>query len=360
MTTIEDTNPITAGCYPVKPPRAWFDDPQLDGPTPIVVTADGRVYGHCATWNRSHIGLPGGVKPPRSKTNYAFFRTGAVETDDGSLVDVGQITLVGGHAPLEASTAQAVAHYDNTNSAVCDVAAGEDRYGIWVAGSLRPTVDDEQLRTLRASSVSGDWRPINGNLELVAICSVNVPGFPIPRARVAGGQPLALIAAGVEPLVAARLREYGDQEVRMVVDMTLERMARLEALVASGEITLPDSKPKVTVKRGRKAVEAAARRRREAEAVTAAADVDRRRERAKQRAATRRLRARVASARAPQPTPDELRARVASFRQSSADELRARVASSRPQPDADALRARVASSRPQPSAESLRRRVHSS
>ena len=62
-------------------------------------------------------------------------------------------------------------------------------------------MDDVQLRAIRAASVSGDWRPINGNLELVAVCAVNVPGFPIPRTRVASGQPVALVAAGTEELV---------------------------------------------------------------------------------------------------------------------------------------------------------------
>jgi hypothetical protein len=55
------------------------------------------------------------------------------------------------------------------------------------------------LDALRAASLSGDWRRINGNLELVAALAVNVPGFPIPRtqaAMAAAGQ-LALVASGV-------------------------------------------------------------------------------------------------------------------------------------------------------------------
>ena len=63
----------------------------------------------------------------------------------------------------------------------------------------------EQVRAARASSPSGDWRPINGTLELVAVCSVNVPGFPVVEARVASGQVLALVAAGVAPLYADEL-----------------------------------------------------------------------------------------------------------------------------------------------------------
>ena len=233
-------HPLTAANFPVKPPRSWFDDPGLRSLTPLTIQSDGRVFGHVAAWHTSHIGLAGGVRPPRSKSNYAFFRTGAVETDDGQFVDVGQITLSGGHAPLEASVPQAVAHYDNTDSAIMDVAAGEDAHGIWVAGALRPSVSDEQVRAIRASSVSGDWRPINGKLELVAICAVNCPGFPIPRARVAAGTPIAMVAAGVEPLIERSIQLRAQQDVddgiRAGLQVFRERIARLEeAVLAAGE-----------------------------------------------------------------------------------------------------------------------------
>ena len=197
---------MVAGAFPVKPPTDWFTKPRLPHLTPLTIDKDGRVYGHIASWQQSHIGMAGSIKPPKSRSRYAFFQTGQLETADGDMIDVGQITLSGGHAPLDATVADAVAHYDNTRSAVMDVAAFEDKFGIVVAGALRPNVSDEQLREIRASAVSGDWRPINGNLELVAVCAVNVPGFPIPRARVAAGTPVALVAAGVEPLVELSMR----------------------------------------------------------------------------------------------------------------------------------------------------------
>ena len=232
---LEDVAALTAATFPVKPPTDWFADPQLTKLTPLTVDNTGRVFGHIAAWHTSHIGMAGGVKPPRSKSNYAFFRTGVVETDAGDFVDVGQITLAGGHASLDASVAQAVAHYDDTRSAVMDVAAGEDKYGIWVAGGLRPDVSDEQLRTIRASSVSGDWRPINGRLELVAVCAVNAPGFPIPRARVAAGAPIALVAAGTEPLVEAAVRRHAEEDVEAGIQAGLEifhnRITHIEALM---------------------------------------------------------------------------------------------------------------------------------
>jgi hypothetical protein len=228
----EDLTALLAASFPAKPPREWFNDPKLGGVSPLTVDNTGRVYGHIATWKQSHIGMAGAVKAPRSKSNYAFFATGVLECEDGTHVNVGQITLAGGHAPLEASVAETVAHYDNTQSAVMDVSIGEDRYGIWVAGALRPDVDDLKLRAVRASSVSGDWRPINGNLELVAVCSVNVPGFPIPRARVASGQMVALIAAGTEELVEMSISDRAEQGLREILTASVasvdERIRQIE------------------------------------------------------------------------------------------------------------------------------------
>jgi hypothetical protein len=191
---------LLASAIPVVPPADWFNNPKLKAPTPITVDDDGRVYGHIAAWNVDHIGLVAGTKPPRSRSNYGYFHTGVVRTDSGKDVPVGQLTLAGGHASLEASALDAVKHYDDTGSAIADVHAGEDAYGIWVAGGLRPSATPEQIRALRASAPSGDWRPIRGSLELVAVCQVNVPGFPIARARVASGAVVALVAAGAQVL----------------------------------------------------------------------------------------------------------------------------------------------------------------
>lgn len=196
-----DVEPITASGYlesdiPVTPPHEWFQNPQLTKPTPLTVDPSGRIYGHIAAWHVSHIGLPRSTKPPRSRSKYAYFHTGVVHTDAGKDIPVGQLTLAGGHAPLNANAAAAAKHYDDTASAIADVHAGEDEFGIWVSGSLRPDIEESQVRALRASAPSGDWRPIDGALELVAVCQVNVPGFPVARAMVASGQVLALVAAG--------------------------------------------------------------------------------------------------------------------------------------------------------------------
>ena len=191
---------LIAGAIPVKPPKEWFDDPKLKGPTPLTVDEGGRVFGHIATWTQDHISYNNATRPPRSASKYAYFHTGIVRTASGEDVAVGQLTMAGGHADVMASVEDTVKHYDDTASAVADTHAGEDAYGIWVAGALRPGVTPEQIRVLRASAPSGDWRPINNRLELVAVLQVNVPGFPVARACVASGVVTSLVAAGAAGL----------------------------------------------------------------------------------------------------------------------------------------------------------------
>lgn len=191
---------LTASAIPQEPPEAWFADPHLTEPTAIHVTRDGQVFGHLAVWGTCHIGLPGRcVEPPRSPSNYAYFRTGAVYTAEGTQVAVGHITLGTGHAGPAASARAAAEHYDNTGTVVVDVAAGEDSHGIWVAGAVRPGTTPDQIRALRAAPLSGDWRTIGGNLELVGALAVNVPGFPVPRpaGRIDSDEMVTLVAAGV-------------------------------------------------------------------------------------------------------------------------------------------------------------------
>lgn len=219
---------LAASAAPVIPPKSWFRDPGLNQATPLTITDEGKVYGHIASWQTSHIGMGRGVKPPRSASQYAYFRTGELRTDEGD-IQVGQLTLAGGHASLQASADEAIKHYDDTASAVADVVAGEDQFGIWVAGALRPDVTPSQIRAFRASSPSGDWRPINGRLELVAVCQVNVPGFPIARAITAsGGVPGALVAAGAAYL--AELRETNK------LDELDRRLHKIEKTTLSADI----------------------------------------------------------------------------------------------------------------------------
>jgi hypothetical protein len=192
---------VVASAVPAQPPAEWFANPSLDGPTPLTITKDGHVFGHAATWGTCHVGKPGQcLTPPRSNSGYAYFKTGSVLTADGSSVATGPITLGTGHAGLSLNSQQTAEHYDHTGAGIADVVAGEDSYGIWIAGAIRPDVPDTRLRTLRASALSGDWRSVGGKLELIALLAVNTPGFPIPRARASfadESDALSLVAAGV-------------------------------------------------------------------------------------------------------------------------------------------------------------------
>ena len=191
---------LIAAAIPTAPPEAWFKDPGLTGPTALVIEDDGRVYGHIAAWGTCHIGQIGKcVEPPTSPSNYAYFRTGALQTAEGTSVAVGHLTMDTGHAGPRDSATQAAAHYDNTGYVFADVAAGEDAYGIWVAGSLRPGISADRVRIARSAPISGDWRTIRGSLELVGALAVNVPGFPVPRPKglLASGEVKSLQASGV-------------------------------------------------------------------------------------------------------------------------------------------------------------------
>lgn len=171
---------LTAAVAPLKPPAAWFTDPHLSRPTPLTVTDDGRVYGHVALWGTCHTGYPGRcVTPPKSRSGYAHFHVGELELDDGARLAVGKITLAGPHAgTVGVSAAAARAHYDNTASVASFVRAGDDGYGIWVAGALKSDLAPERVRDLMANPISGDWR----NNEMIAAHAVPVPGFPVLRA----------------------------------------------------------------------------------------------------------------------------------------------------------------------------------
>lgn len=223
---------LVAGGAPVKPPAEWFDDPQLEEATALTITEEGRIFGHLAAWGTCHIGREDVcVTPPNSNMNYAYFRTGAIETDDGQIIPTGVITLGTSHAPITrgVDAAAAAEHYDNTGTGVADAAAGEDGVGIWIAGALRPDVSDEQKRILMASALSGDWRTVGGSLELVAALAVNVPGFPIERTStmVAGGVCEAMVAAGVSPIV----RATQDDSVAAHLDRIDAQLAMLTTVV---------------------------------------------------------------------------------------------------------------------------------
>lgn len=225
----EEAPSLTAAAPMKNPPKAWFEDPQLPGPTTLTVTEDGRVFGHLATWGQCHIGLFGEcVMLPKSQANYSYFRVGTVETDGGQ-VRVGPLMLGGKHAPDRMNWRKATEHYDATSQVVADLACGEDEHGVWVAGALREGIDDDTRRELMASGkLSGDWREVvrgSRELELVAALAVNVGGFPIPNVQIAAseGRIVSLVAAGI-------VEEDPIGEIAIEVAARIEAMKGMDAL----------------------------------------------------------------------------------------------------------------------------------
>jgi len=193
--------------------QTLFDNPNLDRITPITVTEDGRVFGHVATHDTCHVGMPGVcTTAPVDNDGYGMFHRYQPERFP---MPVGRITTGGGkfgctcrqcggrnddHACLKLSLGGAIAHHDRL-STVAWVRAGEDTRlnAVWVAGIANPDASVEELAALSRRKVSGDWRPAGGRTELVEILALarEEPGFPLPRFRIAAGRVAALTAAGV-------------------------------------------------------------------------------------------------------------------------------------------------------------------
>lgn len=215
-----------------------FAPRELGELTPVTIDDDGNVYGHIAGWQTCHAGFSDMcVTPPKSRTGYALFHTGAVRLDDGTDLPVGKLTVGAGHAnPNGLGVRGATAHYDNSAVAVAVVRATEDKYGIQVSGRVIPGTPRERVEELRRSPISGDWRAYQGNLELVAGLGVNSPGFPVPRTMVASleGRQLSLVAAGYVPsreetqAAESAADEFETLAMRMHAPLIAAMTARME------------------------------------------------------------------------------------------------------------------------------------
>jgi hypothetical protein len=216
---------LMAGAAPAAPPKAWFDEPKMDRPEPLHIEDDGRVWGLVASWDTCHVGIGDScVKPPKSITSYAYFHTGEVKTAEGERVAVGRLTYGGGHAAPNLGYRAAAEHYDRTSNTGAYVRAGENEFGIWVAGMIAPDADEGAVFKMRAAPLSGDWRRVGTNLEMVAALHVNTAGFPIPRYQLAASasgeeRVLSLTAAGVLPRAA-------DEDGPRAADLDYAEMGR--------------------------------------------------------------------------------------------------------------------------------------
>jgi hypothetical protein len=197
---------------------SWFADPELPGVTAITVTDPDehgyrRVFGHVAAFGVCHVGIRDScTTAPLTSQQYQPFHRYTRAGQHDLPVACGRITVAHGsltgacsccrgiddHACNNLSMGQTIAHYDRART-VAYTRAGEDAFGIWVAGVIAPDATDDDIAALRdRQKVSGDWRDVAGSLELVEVLTLNreKPGFPLPHAAMNGGRPVSLVAAG--------------------------------------------------------------------------------------------------------------------------------------------------------------------
>ncbi|HUW00898.1 MAG TPA: 2'-5' RNA ligase family protein [Acidimicrobiales bacterium] len=179
---------------PMHPSLEWF------APTntvePFTVHADGRITGLLAKFGTCHIGRSDRCIPvPTSRDGYSHFRNKKVLSAEGELVATGPIFMDTVHPDLKLKASDTEAHYHDTGCAVADVAVYDTDHGIEVCGALRPDVTEEQIRRLRGSDISPDWRKMAGRLEMVGLLAVNVSGFVV-QGLVAAGAHATPRAAG--------------------------------------------------------------------------------------------------------------------------------------------------------------------
>lgn len=291
----------SGGRPPVEPAPEYFtmDPPPFDDgrwvtqlstglpAIPLDITdrdADGwrHVYGFAAAADVCHIGYQDEcITYPPSPTGFANFHLHSAHDRDGGRHAVGRLVFGQDHLPLAGvNLVQARDGYANTNLSWASVVA-RDVYapadctlldldgepiagrllGCWVTGVVMPHVSDDAVRVLRASGLSGDWREERslGQLDMVGIQSVNVPGFPITR--------VAMAAAGIE-LAQGGLRvrrESGRTVAATGIGIVRRGEEALDALAAAGtvrcgtcpepaELTPASSSPAHTGNLGRRAL----------------------------------------------------------------------------------------------------------
>lgn len=217
--------PALLSSAPPRPPSPWFAIPEpMPGQTgmvdvygmpveellieqpdggfgvPLTIADGGRVFGHAFRWGQFHRALPGRT-PPHSPSGYAHFHLGQVVCDDGVKVATGALFVGCDHPARELMAPEARDGYAHTGLAFADVRVTDGEWGGWVSGALRPQIGEPELRVLRASTLSGDWRVIGNQLEFITALAVNAPGFPILRESLMASAIPSLPALSAAPSV---------------------------------------------------------------------------------------------------------------------------------------------------------------
>jgi hypothetical protein len=225
---------LTAASAPVAPPAAWFERPEPDQLTPMTITDDGQIFGHVWTGGCHTASQPGQcmTAPATGMAGYPHFHVGYVRTVEGRNVATGTLTIGGGHADDRLGLIAAREHYDDTATGFADVVVKRGRHGGWASGAMRPGITDDQLRVIRATVPSGDWRGSGGRSELIGLHWVNRPGYPVARFD-RHGAPLAIVAAAAVPWSGG----FGAGPLPVTAEV--ERLAA-EVRALRGEVTAGD------------------------------------------------------------------------------------------------------------------------
>ena len=238
----ENVGLVAAGSW--RPPRAWFEMPEPDMPTPLTVLPNGQFYGHAANgWDQCHVGYDKVcIPPPKSPTGGARFNRRTIVCEDGTEIAAGNVTMGLGHASLKLAAQPAAEHYDNTDSIIGYGRAVDGKIAPWVCGAIRPDVSADRVEQFARVGLSGDWRDEGAGLDMVACLAVPVEGYPVLRARVASGRVIALVASGPQPLtredkiaqaLSLLVREVGDLRVELADVRAPILRERAKAIAAS-------------------------------------------------------------------------------------------------------------------------------
>jgi hypothetical protein len=194
---------------------------------PLTITDAGLVFGHIARWGQCHTGyLEECIQAPPSRSGYAGFHLGVTRCADGTEVATGPLMAGCDHAAIQLRAPDARSHYDHSGVSWATARLTDGAYGIWLSGALRPDVTDAELDLLRSLSLSGDWRRdrSSGALEMLAVLSVNMPGFPQRREHRIGTdhERFNLIASGA-PTITAPGAYWMDGEIEALTSSGIVR-----------------------------------------------------------------------------------------------------------------------------------------
>jgi len=179
-------------------PEEWTERRDgLEPGTKISVTAAGQVEGYFFEWGECVIrgGGPGDCwTPPSSPSGYEPFHQSDMQVMTAAgeqVIRPGGMIGIGGHAPQNASFAQAVRHYQFPERGRMIGRLYENGIGGYFRGGLLPQATFADVALIRASALSGHWeyrdrihtsagRVVEG-YDCLGPCMVGSPGLPLTR-----------------------------------------------------------------------------------------------------------------------------------------------------------------------------------